>query len=74
MTAKQEMRKLLLGRMPKNQPPPPARSTFVCCPAGVVLPTSLPFAQAIYQWAYTNAVLQTETAAPSPAHFDPDWN
>ncbi len=74
MTTKQQMRNLLLGRSPKNRPLPPPQPAFVSCPACLVLPNSFPFAQAIYQWAYTNAVLVAEASVPSPAHFDPNWN
>jgi hypothetical protein len=72
MTTKQQMRNSLFGRSPKNRPLPPPQSAFVSCPACVVLPNSLLFAQAIYQWAYTNAVLHAEASAPT--HFDPNWN
>jgi hypothetical protein len=73
MTTKQEMRELRFGPLSKKHHLTPSQCAFVWCPAWMVLPNSFPFAQAIYQWAFDHAVLQTEASEP-PAHFDPNWN
>jgi hypothetical protein len=74
MIGKQQMRNALFGRTPKDQPVGPSHSAFVCCPAFVVLPSTMPFAQAVYEWAYKNAVIQTEPPSPLLSPFDPNWN